>query len=47
MKNKYKFNKKFIIEVSIYEIIDMNKSIKNKEFEGVNNKILKEKRLLI
>ena len=47
MKNKYKFNKRFIIEVLIYEIININESIKNKEFKGVNEKKLKEKRVLI
>ena len=43
MKNKYKFDKKFIIEISIYEIININESIKNKKFEGVSEEILKKK----
>ena len=34
---------KFIIEVSIYKIIDINKSIKNKKFESVNKEISKKK----
>ena len=29
---------RFIIEVLIYEIINTNKSLKDKEFEGVNKK---------
>ena len=37
----------FIIEISIYEVIDMNESIEDKEFEGVNKEISKEKRFLI
>ena len=37
---------KSVIEVSIYEITDINKSIKNKEFEGVNEEISKKRRLL-
>ena len=50
MKNKYRFNIRFIIEVSIYEIIDINESIKNlkdKKFKGVNKGILKESGFLI
>ena len=43
MKNKYRFNIRFIIEVSIYEIIDINELIKNKKFEGVNEGISKKK----
>ena len=39
MKNKYKFNKKFIIEISIYKIININESIKNKKFKDVSEKI--------
>ena len=42
MKNKYKFNMKFIFEVLIYKVIDINESIKNKEFKGVNKKNLKK-----
>ena len=34
---------KFIIEVSIYEIININKSIEDKEFEDVNKKISKKR----
>ena len=37
---------RFITEISVYKVIDMNKSIKNKEFEGVNKKIPKGKELL-
>ena len=33
---------RFIIEVSIYEIININKSIKDKDFKGVNKKNLKK-----
>ena len=36
-----------VIEISIYEIIDMNESIKDKEFEGVSEKISEGKGLLI
>ena len=34
---------RFIIEISIYEIIDINESIENKEFEGVNEKVPKKR----
>ena len=34
---------KFIIEISICEIIDINESLKNKEFKSVNKGILKRK----
>ena len=47
MKDKYRLKKKFIIEISIYEIIDINESIKDKEFEVVNKEILKERGFLI
>ena len=47
MKNKYRFDVRFIIEVSIYKIIDINESIKNKEFEDISEEIPKGKRLLI
>ena len=32
------------MEISIYEIIDINKAFKDKEFESVNEKSLKKKR---
>ena len=38
---------KFITEISIYKIIDINESIKNKEFKDVSEGISKEKGLLI
>ena len=41
---------RFVIEILIYEIIDMNESVKNiedKEFESVDERVLKEKRFLI
>ena len=44
MKNKYKFNENFIFEISIYEIININKSIKDKKFKSVNKEILKKKK---
>ena len=34
---------KFIIEVLIYEIININKIFENKEFEGVNKNLKKKK----
>ena len=37
--NKYKFNKKIIIEVLIREIININELIKDKEFEDIYKKI--------
>ena len=37
---------KFITEISIYEVINTNKLIKNKKFEGVNEGIPKERKFL-
>ena len=36
-----------MIEISIYKIIDINKSVEDKEFEGVDKGISKGKELLI
>ena len=47
MKDKYRLNIRFIIEVIIYEITDINesiKNIKNEKFEGVNEEVSKKKR---
>ena len=37
---------KFMIEVLIYKVIDINQSIKDKKFEGVDERVSKERRLL-
>ena len=47
MKDKYRFNIKFIIEILIYEVININESIKNKKFENINKEISEKKRFLI
>ena len=47
MKSEYRFDIRSIIEISIYKVIDIDESIKNKNFEDINEKISKKRRLLI